>query len=47
MNLYRYRHSQQYSCQAGLSMDRSREDLGVLGNELKTVIPDAVTEGVS
>ncbi len=28
-------------------MDQSREHLGVLANELKTLIPDAVTEGVS
>ena len=47
MKLYRYRYNQQYSCHAGLSMDQSREDLGVLANELKTLIPDAVTEGVS
>ncbi|CAB4012881.1 myelin regulatory factor-like isoform X3 [Paramuricea clavata] len=42
MKLYRYRYNQAYSCHAGL--EQSREDLGVLGSEVKTFIPDAVTE---
>jgi hypothetical protein len=45
MKLYRYRYNQAYSCHAGL--EQSREDLGVLGSEVKTFIPDAVTESVS
>ncbi|XP_028407921.1 myelin regulatory factor-like [Dendronephthya gigantea] len=47
MKLYRYCHNKQYLNYAGLSVERPTEDLGVLGNELKTLIPDAVTEGVS
>ena len=47
MKLYTYRYNKQYSHHAGLSEDQSTENLGVLGDEIKTLIPDAVTDGVS
>ena len=47
MKLYKYRYNKQYAYHAGLSSEQPTEDLGVLGSELKTLIPDAVTESVS
>ena len=47
MKLYKYRYSKEYAYHAGLSVEKTTEDLGILGSELKTLIPDAVTESVS
>ncbi|CAB4022809.1 myelin regulatory factor-like isoform X3 [Paramuricea clavata] len=42
MKLYKFRYDKQYSYHAGL--EQPTENLGVLGSELNTLIPDAVTE---
>ena len=48
MKLYRYRYSQEYLEHAGLGTeDFEGEDTGVLAQEMKEVLPEAVKESVS
>ena len=48
MKLYRYRYSREYLEHAGLGTgDCDGEDTGVLAQEVKEVLPEAVKESVS
>lgn len=48
INLYKYRFSREYLEHAGLrSGDSDGEDTGVLAQEVKEVLPEAVKESVS
>jgi len=48
MKLYRYRYSREYLEHAGLATeDCEGEDTGVLAQEVKEVLPEAVKESVS
>ena len=48
MKLYRYRYSREYLEHAGLTTDDCvEEDTGVLAQEVKEVLPEAVKESVS
>ena len=48
MKLYRYRYSHEYLQHAGLTtQDFEDEDTGVLAQEMKEVLPEAVKESVS
>ena len=48
MKLYRYRYSREYLEHAGLTTEEFEvEDTGVLAQEMKEVLPEAVKESVS
>ena len=48
MKLYKYRYSREYMEHAGLdTSDCEGEDTGVLAQEVKEVLPEAVKESVS
>ena len=48
MKLYRYRYSREYLEHAGLTTEEFElEDTGVLAQEMKEVLPEAVSESVS
>ncbi|XP_046840657.1 myelin regulatory factor-like [Xenia sp. Carnegie-2017] len=44
MKLYRYRYNKMFLQHAGLASEKTDEHLGVLGSDLRAMIPDAVTE---
>ena len=47
MKLYRYRYSREYLEHAGLTTEEFElEDTGVLAQEMKEVLPEAVSESV-
>ena len=47
MRLYRYQYSREYLEHAGLDSDPCVEDAGVLAQEVKEVLPEAVKVSVS
>ena len=47
MQLYRYRYNKMFLQHAGLASEETAERLGVLGSDLRTMIPDTITESVS
>ena len=48
MKLYRYRYSREYLEHAGFATEEfEMEDTGVLAQEMKEVLPEAVSESVS
>ncbi|XP_046841087.1 myelin regulatory factor-like [Xenia sp. Carnegie-2017] len=44
MQLYRYRYNKMFLQHAGLASEKTAENLGVLGSDLRAMVPDAVTE---